>query len=258
MRTLSDLFVVYSPIINKEVKKEITLPEPDFDLYDYMDRIKSIPKKEITEQEEVFESLYDELWESKPKTWIWNSDNIIIKHDDSGTHLRYVTPFDNKIVKEAMNSEHYKPFKYLWESYKSKHKNNGLTSKDWDTLEAIAGIESTFENTQNKGGSNAYGYFQFMPATANGIKPNAYEDMKNNPNLQFDLAVKHYKYLQRRLKNSAEYLQNSRLTPLQVMYGMWWNPGSVENYLRTNQDKVSDSDGNDIISIFKKAEIWKG
>lgn len=255
MGTLSDLFAVYNSEAYKEYydEPEIYLPEPEYKWEQFLNNIRRA-------QNTAWSRPIDENSDQEP--FDWNS----IEHDNhnqlwgfSPTITTFTVkrgvenPFDNAIVSEARTTDDYYEFKTIFDEYKQNHPNSGLSDKDWDILEGIAGIESTYRNIQNQGGSSAWGYFQFMPDTANHYQEGAYEDMKSDPELQIELAVKHYKYLKNRLRNSSQYLEKSNLTPFQIMYGMWWRPGSVENYLRTGFDDFSDTDKNNLQKILKKA-----
>ena len=273
-KKLSDLFVVYRPkeIKPEKVSKEIYLPEGVYNWQNFLDNIERVQKSKFGQETpetkvEVIEETpfvfdwntvpiqeYNDLWGFQPETLSsdYPGEMEVIK-DDNGQHMRLVTnPLEIDRVVKARKNPSYKLFKHKFDNYKKNH-NSELSDKDWDILEAIAGIESEYRNIPNAYGSGAYGYFQIMPATAKDFYKGSFEDVKNNPDLQIEIAVKNYKYLQRRLRDSAQYLESSRLTPLQVMYGMWWRPGSLESYLKDGGDNFKSTDKNDIISILKKA-----
>lgn len=270
MGTLSDLFVVYRPEISKE--QPVTLPEPNHEWNDFLRHIERVEKAKFnqdipeTSVEVVEDTPYVFDWNQLPTEEYNNLWGIQPEHtgddylgamqvvvDDNGQHMSLVTnPLEIDRVAKARKNPSYKLFKHKFDNYRKKH-DSELSAKDWDILEAIAGIESEYRNVPNAYGSGAYGYFQIMPATAKDFYKGSFEDVKNNTDLQIDIAVKNYKYLQRRLRNSEQYLESSGLTPLQVMYGMWWRPKSMENYLKDGKDSYKGEDKNDIISIIKKA-----
>ena len=261
-KQLSDLFVVYQPSLEKkeEEKKEVNVSTPAYNWNDFLRNIeraqtatKSTYEFEDFEGEDS-EKQSDFDWSSlAPPEYnqLWGFSNQVTMYPIA---RGVENPFDNEIVKSARGTDTYYDFKVKFDKYKQTHPNSGLSDKDWDLLEAIAGIESSYRNIPNEGGSSAWGYFQFMPKTANGYQQGAYETMKTNPELQMDLAVKNYKYCQNLLRRNSQYLEKSNLTPLQVMYGMWWNPDIMLKYLQTGKlDSFSDSDKNDLKSILKKA-----
>lgn len=264
-KQLSDLFVVYQPSLEKkeEEKKEVNVSTPAYNWNDFLRNIERAQSTTQSVSEGDGETDYFEF-EEQPN-FDWNSFEIPdynelwgFSQSNPGTTYTIArgveNPFDNKIVSSVRGTDDYYSFKTKFDKYKLNHPNSGLTDKDWDILEAIAGIESAYRNIQNLGGSSAWGYFQFMPKTANGYQQGAYETMKTNPELQMDLAVKNYKYCQNLLRRNSQYLEKSNLTPLQVMYGMWWNPDIMLKYLQTGKlDSFSDSDKNDLKSILKKA-----
>lgn len=261
-KQLSDLFVVYQPSLEKkEEEKEVNVSTPTYNWNDFLRNIEraQTATKPTYENDDFEEEKSDEQsdfdWNSiipqeYSQLWGFSSNQSTLYPVSRGVK----NPFDNIIVSKARNTDAYYDFKTKFDEYKQTHSNSGLTNKDWDILEAIAGIESSYHNIQNQGGSSAWGYFQIMPDTANGYQQGAYETMKTNPELQMDLAVKNYKYCQNLLRRNSQYLEKSNLTPLQVMYGMWWNPSIMLKYLQTGKlDSFSDSDKNDLKSILKKA-----
>lgn len=265
-KQLSDLFVVYQPIKeDKNEKKQLGIPVSN-PMYSWDDFLRNIERAQIAtkviskgedpegENPEDSEEQSNFDWSSLiPPEYnqLWGFSNQITMYPIA---RGVENPFDNEIVKSARTTDNYYDFKVKFDEYKQTHSNSGLTDKDWDLLEAIAGIESNYRNIQNKGGSSAWGYFQIMPNTANGYQQGAYEAMKINPELQMDIAVKNYKYCQNLLRRNSQYLEKSNLTPLQVIYGMWWNPDIMLKYLQTGKlDSFSDSDKNDLKSILKKA-----
>jgi hypothetical protein len=41
------------------------------------------------------------------------------------------------------------------------------------------------------------------------------------------------------------------------MYGMWWRPKSMLNYLKNGYDEFTNVDGN-LENILNKARVWRG
>lgn len=263
-KQLSDLFVVYQPstIETKEKeKKDVNVSSP---LYTWNDFLRNVERAQSTTQS-ISDEEPDQFEFEEYPDFEWSSFEIPdynelwgFSQSSPGTTYTIArgveNPFDNKIVSSARGTDDYYSFKTKFDEYKLNHPDSGLTDRDWDLLEAIAGIESNYRNIQNQGGSSAWGYFQIMPGTANGYQQGAYEAMKTNPELQMDVAVRNYKYCQNLLRRNSQYLEKSNLTPLQIMYGMWWNPNIMLKYLQTGKlDSFSDSDKNDLESILKKA-----
>lgn len=260
MKELKDLFVIYSP--TKYTQKTQTKPE-SLSFWDNINRAQGVKKSEVKEKiekplvlkpDEDDQYDYNQIWDN---LGLNHFNNTILYQDEMGLHRRNASPFDNEIVDKARKSDAYHNFISLYNQYKENNQNSGLTSNDWDILEAIAGIESGYNNVQNGQGSSAYGYFQIMPNTAQGYYSGSFNDVKRNPQLQFDIAVQHYKYLQNLLRNNSQYLEGTNLTPLQVMYGMWWRPKSMLNYLKNGYDEFTNVDG-DLESILNKARVWRG
>lgn len=129
-----------------------------------------------------------------------------------------------------------------------------LLDQDINILCKIAELESNFDFTEENG--NAYGAFQFMPGT---LQYHGYtkEDLIDNPDVQFEVAIKHYKHLKARLANTCSWDDVThtgvKLTPAQIMYGMWWRPASMERYIKTGKDSYVAPDKMTIYKALKKA-----
>lgn len=286
MAELKDLFVIYNPKIPKDEPVVLPVSNKWDDFLRNVNRVEKLKIESKIEEPEIEKTYiwpeYNESirdWnESIQSNQIGNLDSeedFVTGQDyldqlpgflriENGDGMQFGinpimvnNPLNNQNVIEASRNSNYAMFKQQFEAYKNSHKDNGLTQKDWDLLEGIVGLESTYDlNADNKltGENRALGYFQFLPNTLSDYYSGNFEDLLDNPELQFDIAVKHYKYLKNRLKRSTPYLNSSGLTPFQIMYGMWWRPSSLEEYLRHGTSNFTDGHKNDIISILEKAK----
>lgn len=140
--------------------------------------------------------------------------------------------------------------KYLERNPQYKDTKNILT--------AIAKMESNYNQGIKNPNSSATGYFQFIDSTRKSFSKVSRDEFIKDPNNQFDAAVKYYRQIQNTLKPYQDKIKRAGLTPLQVIYGMWWNPKSVINYLNTGSDSyLSTSDGMTLTKIFNKAKNYE-
>ena len=77
----------------------------------------------------------------------------------------------------------------------------------------------------------------------------------NDSQEQIRVAIAHLKDLKNDIQRNIDTktIADSGLTPLQLMYGMWWRPKSMYNYLRTGKDDFQTKDGMNIKKILEKA-----
>lgn len=236
MTELKDLFVTYKNLVPKEEKKEVIIPE--FNRWNYLqDLMVTLPKQEETKEETKQEKseiqpTYDNQVEYNPWT---------IEGNTKITRARKVN-----------NGNGYRQFQSQLDEYFA---NNPDDSGYRDMLTNIAAMESSFKQDATNKWSSALGYFQFVDGTRKRYNTMSRNEFANNPQEQIRVAIQHLKDLkedvQRNIDNEA--IANSGLTPLQIMYGMWWRPKSMYNYLRTGKDDFSTKDGMNIKKILEKA-----
>ena len=116
-------------------------------------------------------------------------------------------------------------------------------------------MESSFNQHATTKYSSALGYFQFVEGTRKRYNNMSREEFSNNAQAQISAAVAHLKDLKSDVQRNINpnIIEQSGLTPLQIMYGMWWRPKSMYNYLNTGKDNFSTKDGMNIKKILEKA-----
>lgn len=154
------------------------------------------------------------------------------------------------------NSDHYKDFIQHINKYFSDNTINDELMKNH--LTHIASFESSYDPKATVNGSSAIGWFGFTDDTRKDVGNNmTSEQFMNDKNAQIAAAISLYgkrKNLLRNWINQYKVNINSLgKTPLQLMYGMWWNPESMQNYLRTGKDDFQTKDGMNIKKILEKA-----
>lgn len=236
MAELKDLFSIYTGLeLPKEEKKQEIIT-PTFSrnnfIWDYIET-KSKEKKEEKKEESEVEPVYDNQVEENP--WTIERSAKITK------------------ARRTNNKQGYQQFQSQLNEYL---KNNPQYEGYRDMLTNIAAMESSFDQYATNPASKALGYFQFLDSTRKDYNNMSRQEFANDSQAQFESAIQHLKYLKKRIQRNvdSETIANSNLTPLQLMYGMWWRPKTMENYLNLGFDNFrTPSDNMDIIKILEKA-----
>lgn len=236
MAELKDLFSIYTGLeLPKEQKKQEIIT-PTFSrnnfVWDYIET-KSKEKKEEKKEESEVEPVYDNQVEENP--WTIEGSAKITK------------------ARRTNNKQGYQWFQSQLNEYL---KNNPQYEGYRDMLTNIAAMESSFDQYAINPASKALGYFQFLDSTRKDYNNMSRQEFANDSQAQFESAIQHLKYLKKRIQRNvdSETIANSNLTPLQLMYGMWWRPKTMENYLNLGFDNFrTSSDNMDIIKILEKA-----
>lgn len=124
--------------------------------------------------------------------------------------------------------------------------NEVATDEKADTLAAIAQAESGGNPYAKNSQSSASGMYQFTDATK---KQYGYDDSIEG---QHAAASRLYDDRSAQLQGYIQKYGTRGLSWKQLMYGMWWRPVSVENYLRTGSDGFKDKNGTTLQKIFAK------
>lgn len=131
-----------------------------------------------------------------------------------------------------------------------------IEEEDKYILKGIATLESSLIKNAKNPKSSASGYFQFTDSTRNSLSPVSKEEFMNNEQLQIESAYKYLKQLRKILGNDYWHAREIGLSPFQIMYGMWWRPKSMLNYIRNKQDDYVDPQGTTIYTILNKAKRY--
>ena len=260
-KRFDDLFTIYTPKFLKQEEKPIekseqSSEEPKTDRMSIEERInyfksrKDKKQNNIPEENEFDLNGYLGYLERE-----YGSEDVNI--EGQRQNLPKWTPFNtnsiftDKILKiQNNNRSNYKYFREQLELYAKEH---NIDYETVDILDAIVALESRYDMKASNENSSALGWFQFLDGTRSQYTKLNRDKFAKDPQAQIDAAVKHYKYIQNRLKK-VKNVHNIELTPLQKMYAAWWNPGSLENYYRTGADDFqTNSDKMDLYKIIKKA-----
>lgn len=150
------------------------------------------------------------------------------------------------------NNKDYTKFRTSLMNWANKNK---VSKEDMELLDQIAGLESSYNQFGENPKSTALGWFQILDKTRNGYNNYTRKEFLNNSDYQFDTAYKHLNYLKKLIQDKGlNKIKNHGLTNLQMMYGLWWRPKSLINYIiRGKDDYVNEPDNVDLQKILERA-----
>ena len=154
------------------------------------------------------------------------------------------------------NSDYYQDFIQHINKYFSDNSIDDETMKNH--LTHIASFESSYDPKATVNGSSASGWFGFTNDTRKDVGNDmTSEQFMNDKNAQIAAAISLYGKRKKLLRNWVNQykvdINSLGKTPLQLMYGMWWNPGSMQNYLQNGNDSFVDALNMNLNKIFNKA-----
>lgn len=159
-------------------------------------------------------------------------------------------------LQQYRNNAYYKDFITHLDNY---FRDNAIYDNTMrDHLIAIAGFESSYDPKATVKGSSASGWFGFTNGTRTDVGNNmTREEFMNDKNAQIQAAVNLYgkrkQLLGSWIRDYNVNMNSLGKTPLQLMYGMWWNPSSMQNYLQNGNDSFVDALNMNLNKIFNKA-----
>lgn len=251
MSTLKDLFSDYYAIYEylPKIESDKRLEKEDDFKFEYL--INTLKNRPIfyptSEREEIIADRKSELKKSdKPNTTV-NSDNdsnTEVNSNESKTFTSYKTDFGFS----TMSDNERLFYQYLNQVIPENSPDSWMRGY----LKDIAKLESDFDPAAYNKRSKALGWFQFLPSNISAYGSDILT-FRSNPTMQIQFAQRMLKDIRTELDNYESEIKKSGLTPLQVLYGMWWRPKSMRNYLKTGKDDYVDADGNTLQNILNKA-----
>lgn len=235
-KDFKSMFVKYSVpdiVIPVEEKQENIPQFRNNFVWNYIDsKVAEKQQKEQEEQKTEVIPIYDNQVEENP--WVVEGSTKITK------------------ARRVNNKTGYNQFQSQLDEY---FKNNPNDIGYRDMLTNLAAMESSFNQYAKNPWSSALGYFQFVNGTRGRYNTMSREEFANDSQEQIRVAIAHLKDLKNEIQRNidSETIANSNLTPLQLMYGMWWRPKSMYNYLKTGKDDFQTKDGMNIKKILEKA-----
>ena len=228
MAQLKDLLVGYEQVRPQTDKKQFVLEStPLPNLYKYLDRIGGLKTKEVTN---IVEPLV-----IKPE--------IIQESVKEPIQVR---------IKRVNNLSNYNKFMNELNTYADKY---GLDEQTKKELEYLAAVESDYNQKALNTTSTAAGYFQFLDSTRKDYSNVSKEQFLNSPEEQFNAATKYLKYLKTALiKPDIWQKGRENLSDFQILYGVWWRPKSIINYIKNGKDTYVNPDGMTLERILNYAK----
>lgn len=241
---LADLFVSYKQVKTPKLDKQI-IEEPPLNKFQRM--LEFISNREDKKEQKKLDEEQLEMQENPTDfakiKYIYNPNN-------------YNTENTNY---SQTNYSGYNEFKTRFNNYLNSRLDINDADKQTlkDILTPIAAMESGFNSKIGNKNSSALGYFQFVDGTRKNYSNYSREEFMNDPNKQFDAAINYFNDIKRMLKPYENKIKERDITPLQAVYGMWWRPASIINFLKTGEDNyVSQSDNLTLKDILNKAKKW--
>lgn len=227
MAQLKDLFSIYQPMY-KENKNKLNIQEDPI-----LDRLINFINYRINQP--VEEKINTDV--VKPETTNDIKSKTVKAITSKGVYQQQQTinnNFDN-ILNNIQNIE----------------------EEDKYILKGIATLESSLIKNAKNPKSSASGYFQFTDSTRTSLSSVSKEEFMKNEQLQIESAYKYLKQLKKILgENNYWHAREIGLSPFQIMYGMWWRPASMKNYIQNMRDDYVDPQGNTIYTILNKAKRY--
>lgn len=266
-KSIADLFVIYKNGLVPEIKEEEEYtPLFNNNRYDnYRDLLSALGSRKIDTSvgEQTFEEQTNEVFEEsseKNKTkkgikyqYVSSAPSMIQYTEDvslPSQELANLGLTQYVLDIQRNNSKNYTNFSKHLKQYMEENPDFG----GGNILSAIAALESNYNQTAQNKGSTAKGWFQFLDSTESQFSNIRGQSFLNDPMSQIRAAAELYNTNLNNLRKYETEIRSSNLTPLQIMYGMWWRPKSLINYLKTGSDSYVAPDGMTLYKIFKKAE----
>ena len=209
---LEDLFVSYKQVQPATFTPPDVSRSTDIPIYLNLDRA-----QKVTQDEEPEESS-DQVVPEQENGYTWSV------HTTRGTQKN---PITTKALTEYRSNSNYTKFKSELDKF---IQDNQQYSSIKDSLDYLAALESRYEmGVENKAGSSALGWFQFMDDTRAAYNSQSREDFAKDPQAQLKAAAQHYTALQKQIKNWGGDPDD-----FVTMYSAWWRPESARRYIKDN------------------------
>lgn len=245
MSTLTDLFVPFKVVQSSRV--ETKLPDIQTNWLDYMQS----RNNQILPQENVLPDP-DEPQEGSSFDWfpripIDNPSNPISAGSSIGTQP------GNRIRNiQQKRADRYQDYINEYERYVSNHPEDS-DEEMRVILSNIAAHESAYNPQAQNPKSSASGWFQFIDSTRQSYTTMNREQFKQDRQEQIAAATKLYKAIYNKYYNSPKWkslIDKRGLSVAQVIYGGWFRPASLQNYLEKGYDTYADPQGTTLQKVW--------
>lgn len=246
---LKDLFVSYKQV--DPVEHEFVKPELPQMMYINMDRAQKVAERDWKAGDP----------ESTTRNWVVGTKRSS-KHETSTSDVpetpttpenpkssdsrSSVSRQESALLQSYRNNKNYERFKKEMDIFIA---NNPQYSNIRNGLDYLAALESRYQmDVENKAGSTALGWFQFMDGTRHTYNQQSRKDFANDPQAQLKAAAQHYTDLQKQIEKWGGD-PNDFVT----MYGAWWRPESARQYILDNTYDYSTQYNESLSGVRKRA-----
>ncbi len=245
MSTLTDLFVPFKVVQSSRVEPK--LPDIQTDWLDYMQSRNNqiLPQENVlSDPEEPQEGTSFDWF---PRIPIDNPSNLTSAGSSIGLQP------GNRIKNIQKNhAKEYQDYIDEYERYVTRHPKD--SDEDMRViLSNIAAHESAYNPQAQNPKSSASGWFQFINSTRQAYSTMNRDQFKQNRQEQIAAAIKLYKDIYNKYYNSSIWkplIDQRGLSVAQVIYGGWFRPASLQNYLKNGYDTFADPQGTTLEKVW--------
>lgn len=255
---LSDLLVTYNQVRTPESSEAYELQEDFHSGERYIQPPQQTKEKPSDVEDESYSGWQGWHLGNSNNQWVVSPPPQRTRQGNTNPSDRPVTSEDGVVrpaaaarAKRVNNGDNYNKFITAYNRYLS---NNPQYAKYKDILISIAGLESAYKQDVANKISSALGWFQFVDSTRANYTKASRQEFASNPDIQFDVASRHIDDIMKQVSPYKNRAKELGLTDLQLVYGMWWRPKSMINYLKTGSDDyVNPGDNATLQKILKYA-----
>lgn len=237
---LTDLFVPFK-VVQSTRKVQSELPDLSTDWINYMQsRNNQILSPDKTSQEPADEPENNEFY-SFPQVPI--IEQVEQPNIFTGKQVQNI---------QQKHSNRYQDYVNEYERYLQSHPEDADTQMQ-TILANIAAHESAYNSIVQNPTSSASGWFQFIDSTRQRYSNLNREQFKQDKQAQIAAATKLYKSIYNKYYKSSKWkplIDKRGLTVEQVIYGGWFRPASLQNYLEKGYDTYADPQGTTLQKVW--------
>lgn len=177
-----------------------------------------------TESEEPVQVIYDTDNRQRIKSIVLE----IPAQGDDPINTEPITTNNHEIEIPLKQSSSSTDYEFFMQELEKFVENNPKYKDIKNYLANLAALESNYKlNIENKQGSGALGWFQFMDSTRAAYNTQTREQFAHDPQAQLLAAAQHYTKLQKEIRK-----RGGDPDDFVTMYGAWWRPSSAYQYLQ--------------------------
>lgn len=195
----------------------------------------------------------EDIFVDEPQNWFFQNKVV---PQQLRTQQNKVVPQKTSQKKQQINittSRGYTSFIQAMNRYE-QHSGEKMDETKRRFLSNFAYLESTYNPKASARGSSAKGYFGIIRAGRKDLGSD--QEYLNDTNLQFKAASRLYNYNKSHYKEVFTKGRKLGLTEFQIMYGLWFYPKGMINYVNNGgkDDGFKDSMGTSLTAVLNKAK----